>query len=124
MAQTRKTKHGKSWQHIAEETQEYRDATIDRVHPAVPRLPLNLPTNVVNIPRETLSLDEVQITEMPPEDLLDMLGSGGLTATVTVKAFLRRAGLAQRLVRFQRHSILPIPPIPMPNSRIPDKLHY
>ncbi|KAI9765220.1 MAG: hypothetical protein M1840_007712 [Geoglossum simile] len=97
MALTPKTKRKRPWQHIAEETREYRDATIDRVEPAVPQPPLALPTNVVNIPREMLSPDEVRITETPPEDLLGMLGSGGLTATVTVKAFLRRAGLAQKL---------------------------
>jgi amidase len=86
------------WQDIAQEAQAYRDASITRVRPDVPQLPLNLPKNVLNIPRNTLSEGEIHITEAAPENLLSMLASGELTATAVTTAFLRRAGLAQKLV--------------------------
>ncbi|KAI9772592.1 MAG: hypothetical protein M1839_002444 [Geoglossum umbratile] len=85
------------WQHVAQEAQEHRDASIARVQPEVPQLPPNLPTNVINIPHETLGRDEIRITEMTPEGLLGMLASGNLTATAVTRAFLRRAALAQKL---------------------------
>ena len=52
----------------------------------------------MGIPRVALEPDEVRITELPTEVLLDLLASGKVTATTVTKAFLRRAGLAQKLV--------------------------
>lgn len=109
-------KQKEPWQHTAQEAQEYRDASIARVQPEVPQLPPNLPPNVINIPGETLSQDEIQITETPPEDLLGLLASGGLTATIVTKAFLRRAGLAQKLVT-TFPTVFPITPTKCAYSR-------
>jgi hypothetical protein len=100
MARVIKSKTKKRrWQDIAKEAQDYRDASIARVTPEVPHLPANLPKNVMNIPRELLSQEEAQITEAAPEVLLQLMASGQLSATAVCTAFLRRAGLAQRLVR-------------------------
>jgi hypothetical protein len=98
MARDTKAKQKRPWQDIAREAQEYRDASIARVQPGVPQLPTSLPQNVVDVPRNALSQQEVQITETAPEDLLSALASGELKATTVATAFLRRAGLAQKLV--------------------------
>ncbi|PVF95671.1 amidase [Serendipita vermifera] len=87
----------RGWQDIAKEAQDYRDASIARVTPEIPHPPVNLPKNVMGIPRELLSQNEIQITETVPEVLLQLMASGQLSVTTVCTAFLRRAGLAQRL---------------------------
>lgn len=52
----------------------------------------------MKIPSEVLEPEEIRITSLPPEELVQLLASGQLTATTVTKAFLRRAGLAQKLV--------------------------
>ena len=98
MAPKSAVKKKRRWQDIAQEAQEYRDASIARVQPNLAQLPENLPKDVTKIPGTVLSRKEVQITEMPPEDLLRVLASGELTAVAVTTAFLRRAALAQKLV--------------------------
>ena len=93
-------KRTRPWQDIATEAQEYRDASIARSWPDMPQLPADLPKNVFTILRESLCQTDIQITEMLPEALLTALASGELTATSVTHAFLRRASLAQKLVRF------------------------
>jgi hypothetical protein len=102
MARTIGEKRKRSWQDVAQEAQEYRDATVDRVLPGAPLLPKDLPRNVINIPSKVLSQNELYITETPPEDLLSKLAGGELTATSVTTAFLRRASLAQKLVYLGR----------------------
>jgi amidase len=102
MAQVKVVKRKRPWQDIAQEAQRYRDASIARVWPDLPQLPENLAKNVTEIPGTILSQEEVQITEMPPEGLLSALASGDLTAVAVTTAFLRRAGLAQKLVCSER----------------------
>ena len=87
-----------SWQEVAKIAQEYRDASIARVEPAVPEVPGELPGDVTSIPAELLDKEEVKITQTTTEDLLASIASGNLTSTAVTKAFLRRAGLAQSLV--------------------------
>lgn len=87
-----------SWQEVAKAAQDYRDASIARVEPAVPDVPKELPLDVSRIPQELLSRQEVEITQSLAEDLITSIGSGQLSSTTVTKAFLRRAGLAQRLV--------------------------
>ena len=96
MTETSQEKAG--WQEVAKTAQEYRDASIGRVEPAVPDVPQYLPRDVTPIPRELLSKEEVEITQTLTEDLLKSLASGELTSITITKAFLRRAGLAQKLV--------------------------
>lgn len=88
----------RNWQDIAREAQEYRDASISRVAPSVPAVPKDLPLDRTDIPKYLLSTEEVVITQTAPEDLVGSLSSGKVTSTAVIKAFLRRAGLAQALV--------------------------
>jgi amidase len=88
----------KSWQDVAREAQEYRDASIARVTPSIPELPKELPHDVSQIPKQVLSAEGISITESLPEELLSALSKGKLSAVAVVNAFLRRAGVAQGLV--------------------------
>ena len=88
-----------SWQDVAATAQEFRDASIGRIHPPVSDLPQDLPRNVTSMPKKVLTRDEVLITETVPEELVSSLASGELSSTAVVNAFLRRAVVAQKLVR-------------------------
>lgn len=88
----------KPWQEVARIAQEARDKSIELVQPPVPDIPADLPLNVSGIPKQLLTPAEVEITETPPEVLVESLASGKLTSVEVVNAFLRRAGLAQKLV--------------------------
>lgn len=88
----------KTWQEVVTTAQNYRDESIKRVEPAVPDVPQYLPRDVTLIPKELLSAEEIKVTETAAEDLLKSIASGHLTSTTVIKAFLRRAGLAQKLV--------------------------
>lgn len=87
-----------SWQEIAKTAQELRDSSIAQIKPTIPDVPAELPRNVTAIPNELLSAEEVKITETSPEELVASLASAKLFAVEVTNAFLRRAGLAQKLV--------------------------
>ncbi len=87
-----------SWREVAKAAQDFRDDSIKPVEPPVPDVSSNLPRDVTNIPRDLLAQDEVLITETSPEELVESLASGKLNSITVVNAFLRRAGLAQKLV--------------------------
>ena len=89
---------GKSWQEIAEIAQDLRDKSIAHLRSTFPDIPCERPLNISNLPGELLSKAEIRITETSPEHLLDALASGKLTSIQVTRAFLRRAGLAQKLV--------------------------
>ncbi|OKL59567.1 hypothetical protein UA08_05111 [Talaromyces atroroseus] len=86
------------WQDIAQRAQDARDKTIALVQPPVPDVPAELPLNVVEVPKKLLTAREVEITETPPEELVIKLASGAWTSVEVATTFLRRAGLAQKLV--------------------------
>lgn len=88
----------KTWQEVAQIARDLRDKSIAEVNPTVPDVPTELPLNVSDLPGQLLSRAEVSITETSPEDLIASLASGKLTSTEVTNAFLRRAGLAQKLV--------------------------
>lgn len=88
----------RSWQETASIAQNKRDQSIASVVPSVPDVPNDLPDNVTELPRKLLSTQEVTITESSPDKLLTELASGKLTCVEVTTAFLRRAGLAQKLV--------------------------
>lgn len=90
---------GKSWQEIAKLAQKVRDESIAQVLPPVPEVPGELPLNVTGIPKQLLAAREIEITETPAEVLVQKLASAEWTCVEVTNAFLRRAGLAQRLVR-------------------------
>jgi len=93
----------KAWQEIAKEAQDYRDASIQSVEPAVPKIPADLPLDVTDVPEELISLREAWLTQKPPEELVKWVASGKYTAISVITAFLRRAGLAQALVNGFRY---------------------
>lgn len=88
-----------SWQEIVKQAREARDASLKLVKPAIPDVPPELPLDVTEIPKYLLSKEEVAITQTAPEKLVVSLASGRLTSVTVVTAFLRRAGIAQKLVR-------------------------
>ena len=89
----------KSWQEIAQAAQEHRDKSIAEVKPPLPDIQSeDLPLNVTSIPWKHLSTFEIEVTETSPEKLVKLLASGELTSTQVTNAFLRRAGIAQKLV--------------------------
>ena len=88
-----------TWQEIANTAQEHRDSSIKRVEPPIPAIPASLSLDRTEIPKYLLPTEEVVITQTAPEDLIASLASGQHTSTTVTRAFLRRAGLAQSLVR-------------------------
>ncbi|KAF2454224.1 putative glutamyl-tRNA amidotransferase subunit A [Lineolata rhizophorae] len=86
-----------SWEDVVKAAQAHRDETIAAVEPPVPDVPAELPLDVTPLPRQLLSAREVELTETPPEELAALLAKGQLTSVELTKAFLRRAGLAQKL---------------------------
>jgi hypothetical protein len=89
---------GATWEEVAADRQKYRDASIAAVQPRVPDPPADLPLNVSVIPKELLQGDEVEITEASPEEILVRLANRKISAKQVIIAFLRRAGVAQKLV--------------------------
>ncbi|EPS43680.1 hypothetical protein H072_2341 [Dactylellina haptotyla CBS 200.50] len=88
-----------TWRDIAAERQQYRDASISRISPRIPNVnTATLPLDVLNTARSMLTRREVYITEMTTIELLDQLATGKLTSVEVTNAFLRRAGVAQKLV--------------------------
>ena len=88
-----------TWQEIARAAREHRDKSIAEVTPPLPDIPSeDLPLNVTSIPWKHLSSFEIELTETSPEKLVKSLASGALTSTEVTNAFLRRAGIAQKLV--------------------------
>ena len=94
-----------TWQETAKQMQEHRDATIAAVAPFFPNLPSDMPLNVTGIPKLVLTEREVALTDYVPEQLLAALAEGELTSLEVTKAFLRRAALAQHLVRLQHERV-------------------
>jgi hypothetical protein len=89
---------GLTWQEIAKQAQQHRDASIAALSPLLPAIPWAIPQDVSHVPRLILSDHIVSITERSPEELVAKIASGELTSVEVTKAFLRRAGLAQKLV--------------------------
>lgn len=75
-----------------------RDASIAKVQPAVPTITEKLPSNVTSLLGKVLTDEEISITQKPVQELLELLATGKLTAVVVIRAFLRRAAVAQNLV--------------------------
>ncbi|KAK3080418.1 hypothetical protein LTS18_001552, partial [Coniosporium uncinatum] len=87
-----------TWQETAKLMRDHRDESITAVQPTLSDVPSQLPLNITSLPKQLLTNREIEITETSPEDLLSALGSGTLSSTEVTSAFLRRAGLAQKLV--------------------------
>ncbi|KAF3042086.1 hypothetical protein E8E12_000676 [Didymella heteroderae] len=87
----------RAWTDIAEESQRYRDATIAALSPPPPQVPSNLPKKTLQLPHELLDQTVLSITELPPEELLNALSRGQLSAVEVTIAYFQRAAVAQGL---------------------------
>jgi amidase len=97
----------KPWQDIAKEAQELRDKSIAEVHPTLPDINIeDLPLNVTSIPSQYLTPSEIDITETSPEKLVNLLAAGKLSCAEVTNAFLRRSGIAQKVVRLYTYHTL------------------
>lgn len=90
---------GATWQEVAADRQAYRDASIAALEPALPDI-ASIPLNTIPLAKQVLTESEIRITQTAVEELAPMLAKGELRAVEVVKAFLRRAGLAQKAVCF------------------------
>ncbi|KAF2624023.1 amidase [Macroventuria anomochaeta] len=92
-----KRKSPKSWTEIAEKAQSHRDVTIASLSPSAPKVPPDLPKNVLHIPEQLLDQSVLLITNLPFEELLLCLSTGQLSAVQVTTAYLQRAAVAQGL---------------------------
>lgn len=98
MAATVTIASGATWQEVAADRQKHRGATIAALEPALPEIK-EIPQYTIPLAKEYLTAEEVAITETLVEKLVPQLAKGELSSTAVTKAFLRRAGLAQKAVR-------------------------
>jgi Asp-tRNA(Asn)/Glu-tRNA(Gln) amidotransferase A subunit family amidase len=87
----------RNWQDIAKEAQCHRDATIAKLPSGRPKVPSSLPKNVLSVPTTLLDPQALSITELPTEELLQLLTTGRIPALDVTEAYLRRAALSQVL---------------------------
>jgi amidase len=97
MAATVTISSGATWQEVAADRQKHRDATLSLLDPPLPPIE-DIPLNTIPLARKFLTADEIKITETLVEDLVPQLAKGELSSMAVTKAFLRRAGLAQKAV--------------------------
>lgn len=92
--------HGlNTWEDKALQARSHRDESLAKVQPPLQGLPDQLPRNSQSLPSLVLSEREVEITEKySVTDLLLKLRSKELSAEEVVRAFLRRAAVAQSAV--------------------------
>ncbi|KAI2773959.1 amidase [Daldinia loculata] len=90
--------NGATWQDVAADRQRHRDATIAEVSPPVPEVRQEeIPLNTTGIPKKLLTEQEIEITNTDVENLAKRITSGEWSSVAVINAFLRRAGLAQKL---------------------------
>lgn len=121
MAATITIASGATWQEVAADRQEHREATLSLLSPPLPPITSSeIPKNTIPLAQKYLTAEEIAVTETPVETLLPQLASGTVSSVTVTSAFLRRAGLAQLAV---------IPPLYFPSPLIllilehQDKLH-
>ncbi len=104
MAATVTIASGATWQEVATDRQKHRDATIEAIEPKLPEIK-EIPLNTIPLAKQILTPEEIKITETLVEDLIPQLAHGQISSLTVVKAFLRRAALAQKAVCFPLPSI-------------------
>ena len=87
-----------SWEEVAQRVRAHRTISLAKVEPTIPDVPSPLPNDVVTLPAKLLSPRENEITTTKAEDLVISLATGRLSSIEVMRAFLRRARLAQKLV--------------------------
>lgn len=98
MAATVTISSGATWQEVAIDRQKYRDSTLKNVDPPLPTTLPGSKTNTTSIAKTILTSEEIKITETLVENLVIQLAKSQMSSVTVVKAFLRRAALAQQLV--------------------------
>ena len=88
---------GATWQEVAADRQAHRDATLASIEPPLPDIQ-EIPLYTIPLAKTILTSAEIEITESTVEALIPRLAIGSLSAVDVAKAFLRRAGLAQKAV--------------------------
>ena len=91
------TASGATWQEVAADRQDHRDATIAQIDPPIPELK-DIPLNTIPLAKQVLTAEEIRITESAVEVLAAAVAKGELSAVTVTRAFLRRAALAQKAV--------------------------
>jgi amidase len=89
------------WKVAVQKANELRESTLKRVPNYIrdEDLPSSVGHNVLDVPKKVLTPREIEITEgYDATALVAALQTGKLTSTEVVKAFLRRATLASKLV--------------------------
>ncbi|KAL8792910.1 MAG: hypothetical protein Q9195_004487 [Heterodermia aff. obscurata] len=86
------------WRKTASKVQDYRVQSLQKVHPPLPEIPIDLPKGITHLPQQLLSQREMVITDSSPECLLSYLIAGKWSSDEVTRAYLRRAALAQELV--------------------------
>lgn len=89
---------GATWQDVAADRQKHRDATIALIEPPLPSVQ-DVPLNTIGLAEKILTEQEMKITNTVVEDLVVQLVRGEVSCVTVTKAFLRRAALAQKVVR-------------------------
>ena len=97
MAATVTIASGSTWQEVAADRQKHRDTTIATIEPPIPEIK-DIPQYTIRLAKEFLTPEEISITQTAVEELVPKLAKGELSSTTVVKAFLRRAALAQKAV--------------------------
>lgn len=94
---------GTTWEQVAKEAQAHRQASIDCKQFMNPGFAAAIQDSTDSLdqsglPKRVLYLEELEITESLPEDLISALAEQRCTAVNVTKAFLNRAVLAQYAV--------------------------
>lgn len=87
----------RAWTEIAEEAQIHRDTTITALSPPAPKVPSSLPKSVLHMSEQLLDPSTLAITRLLPQELLQSLTAGHLSAVEVTTAYLQRAAVAQGL---------------------------
>ena len=94
------------WKKLVAKAVAIRDNSLAKIEPPLPPLPEDLPVNVTGIPAQVLTKEEVEITEAnDATSLAAAIAGRKYTSEQVVRAFLRRAALAQKLVSSLKYSL-------------------
>lgn len=89
-----------SWRVKAKEALDYRDESMDGIVPPLPDIK-SIPEYCLHIPDIFLDKQEKAITTWNPEQIVRSIFNGDIDSRTVTNAFLRRAGIAAKLVRLQ-----------------------
>jgi hypothetical protein len=86
-----------SWRVKAKEALDYRDKSMDEIVPPLPSIK-SRPEYCLHIPNIFLDKEEKAITTWAPEWIVRSISNGDIDSCTVTNAYLRRAGIAAKLV--------------------------